>query len=111
MAKTRGRRIAIISQQNIDAPVDEEEVTLDDGDNFDESLSDTDEVAVLEESQVTEEALVDDDGHAAHNNVVVKSVREWAIRDMAAVGIFITAEEEKEAGGIFPKARICILIP
>lgn len=82
------------------APTEEEEIMIEVGDEDD---GDEDEVAVMEESEISADAVEDDDGYAAHNNAAVKSIRQRAIESMEEHDVFLDPEEEKMAGGIFPK--------
>lgn len=48
-----------------------------------------------------------DEGKAAHDEVVVKTIREAAKREATNRGIKLKADEEKEAQGLMPK--VCYL--
>jgi hypothetical protein len=65
--------------------------------------------AVAEESEITADAVQDDDGHASFNNSVVKSVRDCSIRDMENAGIYLSEEEIQMASHIFPKVFSLII--
>jgi hypothetical protein len=96
--KTTGQRLGQAGIK-IQAPTDAEEVILDVGDD-DENLVDR---VIAEESEFTIDAIQDDDGHAAFNNSVVRSVRDCAIQDMESIGIELSEEEVQMASHIFPK--------
>lgn len=66
--------------------------------------ADEDELAKLAEEDDGEERD-DDGGQEAHDKEVVSAVRKKATADMAAKGVFIAADEEKMALGVFPKVR------
>ncbi|EKM73503.1 hypothetical protein AGABI1DRAFT_18271, partial [Agaricus bisporus var. burnettii JB137-S8] len=76
-----------------------EEVILDVGDE-DGDLVDG---VIAEESELTVDAIQDDDGHAAFNNSVARSVRDCAIQDMENMGVYLDEEEVQMASHIFPK--------
>lgn len=99
VAKTSGRKRGK-GNERVVAPTEEEEIMIEVGDEDD---GDEDEVAVMEESEISADAVEDDDGYAAHNNAAVKSIRQRAIESMEEHDVFLDPEEEKMAGGIFPK--------
>ncbi|TFK28319.1 hypothetical protein FA15DRAFT_584588, partial [Coprinopsis marcescibilis] len=81
----------------------EEETILEAGDD-DDADGGADQPAILEESELTAEATQDDNGHAAHNTMAVKSICQHAIDYMCTKHkVTFTAAEEKLAGGLFPK--------
>ncbi|TFK18126.1 hypothetical protein FA15DRAFT_603896, partial [Coprinopsis marcescibilis] len=85
------------------AASNEEETILEAGDD-DDADGGADQPAILEESELTAEATQDNDGHAAHNTMAVKSIRKRAIDYMRTKHkVTFTAAEEKLAGGLFPK--------
>lgn len=82
------------------APTKEEEIMIEVGDENDGNEN---EVAVMEESEISADVVEDDDGYAVHNNAAVKSIQQHAIENMEECDVFLDPEEEKMAGGIFPK--------
>jgi hypothetical protein len=76
---------------------DEEEFVLDEGDGETE-----DDVAAVEEAVVEAEEGNGDDGQVAHDNAVVKSLRDIAIQEMSWKGVVMSLEEEKMALRLFP---------
>ncbi|EKM73491.1 hypothetical protein AGABI1DRAFT_18278, partial [Agaricus bisporus var. burnettii JB137-S8] len=76
-----------------------EEVILDVGDE-DGDLVDG---VIAEESELTVDAIQDDDGHAAFNNSVARSVCDCAIQDMENMSVYLDEEEVQMASHIFPK--------
>lgn len=67
----------------------------------DDEDEDEDPVAA-EEASVDAQETENDDGQIAHDDAVVKSLRDVAIRDMRAQGIVMTAEENQMALKLFP---------
>ena len=88
--------------QDRDIPLDavhfEEEVVLEEGE---------DELLGEENLAIEEEAMeLEDDCHGEHDDLVVGSLREKAIRMMAEQGVVIEKDEEQMALQIFPRVRI-----
>lgn len=71
-----------------------------DKDEFDEDNEDN--LAIFEEADVAE-ALLEDDGRAAHDKAVLKTIRGKAIAMMAVKGVVISAAENVRALQLFPK--------
>ena len=64
--------------------------------------SDEDE-AIEEEAAVSADALEGDGGQIIHDDLVVKSLRSWAIQIMKDQGVVIDREDEKMALQLFPR--------
>lgn len=76
----------------------EEEIILEPG-----TLLELEDTAIAEEAIIDAEANEDDDGQIAHDNAVVKSLRDIAIQQMAnEKDVHMTSEEEKMALKLFP---------
>ena len=84
-----------------DGEVSEEEHIIDSGDT-----SEDDESPAAEEAVIDAEENVEDDGQVAHDDAVVRSIHDLAIQKMAATGVMMTAEEEREALKLFP--AVCL---
>lgn len=78
----------------------EEEYIIDEGDGY--ADDDDDNVAALEEAQAELEETGEDDGQVAHDDAVVKTLRDVAIQQMAKRGVTMSQEEEKTALKLFP---------
>jgi len=74
----------------------EHEVVVEAGDD------DDDNEAVMEEADLDAQAARDDVGQIAHDESVVKSMRQQAIREMARKNVKMTSSEEKDALRLFP---------
>ena len=61
------------------------------------------ETAVLEEAELDAQVEQDDDGQIAHDEPVVKTLRDEAIELMEEMGVEMTTEEEEVALNVFPK--------
>jgi hypothetical protein len=84
----------------VDNHTDEIEVVVDPGDGLDD---DDDDFATTEQVLVdSEENTQEDDGQIAHDDAVVKSLRDIAIRDMEAEGVVMSDEERQMALKLFP---------
>ena len=77
-----------------------------DKDEFDEDNEDN--LAIFEEADVAE-ALLEDDGRAAHDKAVLKTIRGKAIAMMAVKGVVISAAENVRALQLFPKVWLSIM--
>ncbi|KAF9439970.1 hypothetical protein P691DRAFT_689168 [Macrolepiota fuliginosa MF-IS2] len=75
-----------------------------DEDDFivEENASESDEL-VLEEANFDNNAIADDDGHAAFNHATVYSLHDKAVTLMKKKGIKVTQEEEQMATQIMPR--------
>jgi hypothetical protein len=86
-------------------------LVVDEGDGDNDADEDP---AILEEAEVDAGVLIEDpegnsdEGQGAHNEHVVKTLRERAIEMMEAKGIYIDADEKKMALQIFPRVS-CLL--
>jgi archaellin len=60
-------------------------------------------MAVLEEAELDAQVEQDDDGQIAHDEPVVKTLRDEAIELMEQMGVEMTTEEEEVALNVFPK--------
>jgi len=78
------------------------EVVVDPGDGSDDDEEDfaaTEQVLVEEDIQV-------DDGQVAHDDAVVKSLHDIAVRDMAAQGVTMSEAEKQMALKLFPAVQL-----
>ncbi|PPQ84415.1 hypothetical protein CVT26_006537 [Gymnopilus dilepis] len=81
---------------------DNEEVTEFVLDNGDERNPGDEDDPAFEEAQEDARALEEDDGQIVHDEEVVRSICQLAIRDMAKEGLKMTPKEEEEALKLFP---------
>ncbi len=68
----------------------------------DEDL-DENEVATVEEAELDDDPNLADSGKAAHDKVVIRTVRGRAICDMREKGYEIDPDDEKMALSLFPR--------
>ena len=82
----------------------DDEVIIDLGSEDEDELDEDDEdnLAIFEEADVAE-VLLEDDGRAAHDKAVLKTICGKAIAMMAAKGVVISAAENVRALQLFPK--------
>ncbi|TFK41568.1 hypothetical protein BDQ12DRAFT_696742 [Crucibulum laeve] len=88
-----------------DTEFEEEVLVIEEGEdiNFNSDDSDNDNAAV-EESEITESTTLDDNGKDAHNDLVVKSLADKAIKIMwDEYSIVMKPEEQQYALQIFPR--------
>jgi hypothetical protein len=75
------------------------ELVVDPGDGFDDD--DDDDFAATEQV-LAEEDTQEDDGQVAHDDAVVKSLRDIAVRDMEDEGVVMSDAEKRMALKLFP---------
>lgn len=76
---------------------------MDPGDGLDD---DDDDFAATEQVLVdSEENTQEDDGQIAHDDAVIKSLRDIAIHDMEAEGVVMSEEERRMALKLFPAVQ------
>lgn len=76
---------------------------MDPGDGSD---SDDDEAATEQVLIDLEEGTQEDDGQIAHDDAVVKSLRDIAVHEMENEGIEMSEEERKMALKLFPAVQL-----
>lgn len=62
-----------------------------------------DDIAIADEDEAS---AVLDAAQVVHDNGVIKTVKAWAIAQMAEKGVFIASDEQKRAEGIIPKVHL-----
>lgn len=95
------KSVLVESQNNGDGEDDFEEHIIDAGDPAED-----DDSPAAEEAALDAEENGEDDGQVAHDDAVVRSIHDMAIRDMATMGVRMSVEEEKEALKLFP--AVCL---
>ena len=73
-------------------------------DSGDEPDDDDDDFAATEQVLV-EEDIQEDDGQVAHDDAVVKSLRDVAVQEMRAQGVVMSEAEKKMALKLFPAVQ------
>ena len=75
---------------------------MDPGDGSD----DDDEDFAATEQVLVEEDIQEDDGQVAHDDAVVKSLRDIAVRDMEAQDVIMSEAEKRMALKLFPVVQL-----